>query len=122
MEGIESPTRLNAMLSKYYKTRSEYSRVTVLVIYWQECSTNGFKEEGRKVGSLFSTDFRYDVEYFEIPSSGSQLALDVRLNELLVANQGDDTLLIIHYGGHGDEDDERKRQSVWASYVKPFLP
>jgi hypothetical protein len=115
MEEVEGPARLNAVLSNYYKTRTEYNSVTVLVIYWQDCSTNGFKEEGAKIGCLFSADFSYNVEYFEIPSIDSQLALDVRLNELLIANRRDDTLLIIHYGGHGDDDDECKRQSVWAA-------
>jgi hypothetical protein len=85
------------------------------VIYWQECSTSGFKEEGTKIGCLFRADFSYNVEYFEIPSIDSQLALDVRLNELLVANRREDALLIIHYGGHGDDDDEHQRQSVWAA-------
>jgi ribulose bisphosphate carboxylase small subunit len=113
MEEVESPARLNAVLSKYYKTRTEYNSVTVLVIYWQECSTSGFKEEGAKIGCLFSADFSYNVEYFEIPSIDSQLALDV--NKLLIENRRDDTLLIIHYGGHGDDDDEHKRQSVWAA-------
>jgi transposase len=115
MEGVGDPARLNAILSKYYKTRTDYDSVTVLVIYWKECSTNGFKDEGAKIGRLFSGDFRYNVEYFEIPSTDCQLALDVRLNELLMANRQGDTLLIIHYGGHGDDDDEHKRQSVWAA-------
>lgn len=115
MNEVEVLDGLNAPLSKYFKTRTDYNSVTVLVIYWQECSTNGFKEEGAKIGHLFSVEFNYNVEYFEIPSINSQFALDVRLNELLIANRRDDALLIIHYGGHGDDDDEHKRQSVWAA-------
>jgi len=115
MAAAEDPARLNDLLSRYYKKRAEYDRVTVLVIYWQECSNSGFKQEAIKIGALMSTAFKYSVEYFEIPSISSQLALDVRLNELLTANQQDGTLLIIHYGGHGEIDDDHDNQSVWAA-------
>jgi hypothetical protein len=118
MAGAEDSTRLkgpNDQLSRFFKTRADYDRVTVLVIYWQECTNSGFKQEAIKIGSLMKTAFKYNVEYFEIPSDRSQLALDVRLNELFTANQQDRTLLIIHYGGHGEIDDVHDNQSVWAA-------
>ncbi|KAE9378751.1 hypothetical protein N431DRAFT_477922 [Stipitochalara longipes BDJ] len=115
MEGTEDQARLNADLSGYFKTRADYQWVTVLVLYWQECSISGFKEEGAKIGALFSGDFGFKIEYFEIPSSDSQFALKQRLHELLATNRRENNLLIIHYGGHGDDDEDHKRQSVWAS-------
>lgn len=115
MAGAEDPASLNKLLSKYYKKRAEYDRVTVLVIYWQECSNSGFKKEAINIGTLMKTAFNFTVEFFEIPSIGSQLALDVRLNELFTSNLQDGTLIIIHYGGHGEIDDDNDNQSVWAA-------
>jgi hypothetical protein len=114
MDQSEDATRHNAALSKYFKTnRAEYNRVTVLVIYWRK-SEEKFKEEGRQVGAFFDSKFNYNVEYFEIPNEDPELALDGRLNDLLLENKQDNCLLIIHYGGHGDDDDSQKRQLAWA--------
>lgn len=105
----------NNQLSRFYKNRTEYDHVTVLALYWKECSDSGFKTEAVKLGELMKTKFNYHFEYFEIPSFGSQLALDIRLNELLATNRQANTLIIIHYGGHGELDDDNENQSVWAA-------
>ncbi|CAG8962190.1 hypothetical protein HYFRA_00005241 [Hymenoscyphus fraxineus] len=114
MADSDAQVRLNDQLSRYYKKRIEYNHVTVLAIYWQECSSAGYKDEAAKLGTLMKT-FNFHFEYFEIPSSDSQFALCVRLMELLAANRQDNTLLIIHYGGHGWIDDSHDNQSVWAA-------
>ena len=108
----------NASLSKFFQTRFEYDRVTVLAIYWQDSPhgspTASYKQEAEKVGELFHTLFKYQVEYFEIPSIDSEAAFDSRLNILLATNNTENSLLILHYGGHGDPDEANDRQSVWA--------
>ncbi|EPE31318.1 Protein kinase-like (PK-like) [Glarea lozoyensis ATCC 20868] len=112
----------NAALSRFFKTnRAEYDTGTVLVVYWEECEEE-FKEEGQQVGAFFSNKFNYNVEYFEIPREDPELALDSRLNELLLKNKKNDCLLIIHYGGHGDDDDAQKRQLAWALNIEGDSP
>ncbi|CAG8978568.1 hypothetical protein HYALB_00010531 [Hymenoscyphus albidus] len=110
MADSDAQVRLNDQLSRYYKKRIEYDHVTVLAIYWQECSSAGYKDEAAKLGTLMKT-FNFHFEHFEIPSYDSQFALYKRLVELLAANRQDNTLLIIHYGGHGWVDDNHDNQS-----------
>lgn len=87
----------------------------VLLLYWKDDNDDGFNAEADALDDLFVTHFNYpraNVERFEIPLEGNlQLTLERRI-------MGHESLLIIHYGGHGDADAEDK-QFVWAKYVFP---
>lgn len=115
----ESPkTRLNHGLRvQSWKSNNDYKSVSVLVIYWRDSDDKGFKDEAHALGQLFADDFHYTVEYFAIPSLGCQLKLDEKISNFLDANGQPDNLIIIHYGGHGDADDEmhQERLAVWAA-------
>lgn len=110
--------RLNSALeSEAWNIRNDYKSISVLVLYWQKGDMPGFKEEAHEIGELFATDFHYDVEYFEIPSDRSHMKLDMKINSFLDAHGDPDHLMIIHYGGHGDPNDEnsQKKLAVWAA-------
>lgn len=110
--------QLKAELNEQLKYPTYYESVFVLVVNWKESDCPGFKEESDKVGELFASSFSYTVEKYTIPSEGSQLTLDSKINEV-IKHHGARSLLIVHYGGHGDSDDSEKdnRMSVWAAYV-----
>ena len=120
METEALRTRLNlALKTEDWKVRNEYKSVSVLVLYWQEGDMPGFKEEAHEIGEFFATHFHYDTEYYEIPSDHSHIRLDTKINSFLGDHGDPDHLMIIHYGGHGDpNDDEEKAErnlAVWAA-------
>ena len=99
--------------------RQEYKFVHVLLVYWQDGDNPGFEIEATQVGELFKEVFHFSVRKFAIPSVSSELALEVEIGSWLLQNGTQDSLLIIYYGGHGDEDYDRSRewdrQGVWAA-------
>ncbi|KAF2662016.1 hypothetical protein K491DRAFT_673538 [Lophiostoma macrostomum CBS 122681] len=117
-----------------------YKTVFVLLLYWQEADYD-FKSEADRLELLFGEKFHYDVERFAIPSEDSATALNDEIYRVRRQYSKPNSLIIIHYGGHGDKDDERKdedvsspRKSVWAaktnitntdildwSYIQPQL-
>lgn len=118
MESEALRNKLNSALEfEEWKTRNEYKSISVLVIYWQEGDNPGFQKEASEIGELFATHFHYNVEYYEIPSKKSYIELDKKINSFLDAHGEPDHLIIIHYGGHGDRDDENahKKLAVWAA-------
>ncbi|KAK3343402.1 hypothetical protein B0T25DRAFT_299044 [Lasiosphaeria hispida] len=119
-------TALNRSLENRFQRSSNYDHVAVLVLYWKDCTDKGYSEEAGQVAELFSGSFKYRVERYEIPSDASELELDARISNFLLANRKPDTLLILHYGGHGNPDDDRgqDRESVWCAEPDedaPFL-
>lgn len=111
-------TELNKSLDGRFKRSTDYESVAVLLIYWKGCTDRGYKEEAQQVGQLFRDDFGYSVEYYEIPAADTcELDLDTRINTFLVDNRRPETLLIIHYGGHGNPDDDhgQMHESVWCA-------
>ncbi|KAL2065985.1 hypothetical protein VTL71DRAFT_2056 [Oculimacula yallundae] len=117
----ESKNRFNQQLSARFPVSNDYSHVHVLLIYWESCDIpkeeKNFRDEADDLERLFKIDFHYDVSHFAIPSEESQLALEGAIIQFML-KRSPNTLLIIHYGGHGDPDDtagEHRRQAVWAS-------
>ena len=99
-----------------WKVRNEYKSISVLVLYWQD-GERSFQDEAHRVGELFAVDFHYEVEYYEIPSDNSHRRLDTKINSFLDDHGDPDHLMIIHYGGHGDADDDNAQEklAVWAA-------
>jgi hypothetical protein len=109
---------LNKSLDDRFSRTTAYKSVSVLVVYWSDCTDIGYKREAQIVGELFSVTFGFVVDYYEIPTNDScELELDVRISNFLLHNRDPNRLLIIHYGGHGNPDDERgqKKESVWCA-------
>ena len=118
METGSLEEQLNSALDvENWTAHNAYRSVSVLVIYWQESDIPGFKDEASVIGDLFATEFHYAVEYYAIPSVSSYMELDKRINLFLSENGQPDHLLLLHYGGHGDPDDEsdKEKLAVWAA-------
>ena len=111
--------RINEQLQR--SSTAEYGYIKVLLLFWAGSTPEhaSFQEEGRRLGKFFSDKFNFPVAEFPIPSVLPQLQLTERIaSEIVVASKEvqarrDPSLLIIHYGGHGDEDDEERR-AIWA--------
>ena len=121
---------LKARINERLKNTSvtDYAYVKVLLLYWEASGPGAaeeniaFQNEGRELGEFLSTHFQYAVEEYAIPFEFSQLSLQRRVAEEVImasrsAQAGQKALLIIHYGGHGDEDEDPERRSVWAGSV-----
>jgi len=100
--------------------RRDSTKAQVLVLYWDD-GEEGFKEEARAVRTLFEQVFHYPVSEFAIPTTNSYFALLASVAEALALahDQAGTSLFIIHYGGHGDRDDDKhkgeERRAVWAA-------
>jgi hypothetical protein len=103
---------LNKSLEGRFGRVTDYHAVAVLVIYWKACTDKEYRAEAHELGSLFSADFGYMVQYYEIPATDSELEMDKRVNEYLRDHRDTDTLLIIHYDDHG-----QYQESVWCASV-----
>ncbi len=110
-------TALNRSLESRFQRSTNYDHVAAMVMYWKDCTDQGYRQEARQVGELFSSNFGYWVESYEIPTEASELELDLKISSFLLRHRKPDTLLILHYGGHGNPDDDRGqgRESVWCA-------
>lgn len=88
--------------------QNSYVEVYVLLFYWEDTRSSGFKEKRDVLEKLFYTDFNYTQDYvtrIEIPLHQSDFALEQRIF-VFILRKGKDSLLIIHYGGHDDADED----------------
>jgi hypothetical protein len=114
--------QLNTQLSQTFPRSNDYREVHVLLIYWKESVTPkspSFQDEAIDLALFFNHEFKYTVTQFEIPLDQSEIALKAEIYRFIL-NKSPDALLILHYGGHSDEDDDRethRRQAVWARSV-----
>ncbi|KAJ4394315.1 hypothetical protein N0V93_003532 [Gnomoniopsis smithogilvyi] len=117
--------RANAILRDHFNRdrANDYDRVKVLLLYWEVSDMPGCKDEANALAQLFTRRFNYQVQHWAIPPKNSQLLLDRTIANLLATILEPRSLAIIHYGGHGDADDDknvssglREKKSVWASH------
>ncbi|GAW19539.1 hypothetical protein ANO14919_090270 [Xylariales sp. No.14919] len=118
------PERLNKSLDLSLRRRT-YESVKVVALYWED-GHQGYKDEGRAVASTFNRVFQYPTEEFAIPSSNTYAHVLGFMTRVLleIGTAAEETkaasLLIIHYGGHGDRDDNihqgQEKRSVWAAH------
>jgi hypothetical protein len=121
--GDDLAKQLNQKLQSSARSRA-YSYAKVLTLYWQD-GHEDFRKEGQELGQMFKELFQYAVEEFAIPTSQSYLQLHnfVTQSMLHVIKSAEEKrgapLLIIHYSGHGDQNDDKikgeEKRSVWAA-------
>ena len=107
------------------KQLNDYTTIRVLLLYWDceevdDRNKATFKSEAYGLESYFRSQLNYNaVEHFPIPTSDSQLSLSNKIGQTLISANDPSSLLIIHYGGHGDEDiaNGGLQRSVWSAYV-----
>ncbi|KAK7525675.1 uncharacterized protein IWZ02DRAFT_244966 [Phyllosticta citriasiana] len=93
---------------RYGHGSTGYSKVGVLLIYWEGDSKH-FELEAIHLETVFRTQFGFQTERYAIPSfpntpARSAKELEVRLEEWADEFDGPDKLSIIYYGGHGEKE------------------
>lgn len=89
----------------------EYTTVAVLIIFWQDNDLGVFKEI-KQLSSLFSNIYNFTIRQFVILSYRAEAALTRGVGDFVYKFGGDDSLIILYYGGHDDPDHNDDKQSV----------
>jgi hypothetical protein len=127
MEATHStPEDLQLLLNERLKHPhyDSYDLVRFLGLFWED-GDKAYRAESEKLKNYFEKTFGFvDGETFPIPSQDSHLALAACIDQgILNMNKcfhdRQSGLLIIHYGGHGDENanesKHEKQRCVWAA-------
>jgi len=107
-----------------------YAVVKAVIMYWENSDRlDDYVEEAGKVDSFFK-GLNFETELYPIPKSNSQVEVRwfITQQQVLLTRRmsilGAPCLLIIHYGGHGDKDDDihytgpggpQMRRAVWRA-------
>ncbi|KAL8858025.1 MAG: hypothetical protein Q9178_005486 [Gyalolechia marmorata] len=112
----------NKQLKDHFRRQHDYNEVHVMLLYWEESDNPNFEAEANQLADLFKHEFRYEIHPSPIPSDQSENRLCSAIIDLLLKHDAPGNLLIIHYGGHGDADDDtarsRERLAVWAAHTQ----
>lgn len=93
---------------------SDYKAVYVLLIYWAD-GEPGIIEEAERLLLYFRETWHFSVSSFPIPSDRSQAALQNEISNFIFNCQlSKESLLLVHYGGHGDANVEELK-AIWAA-------
>lgn len=117
LELSTSVQELNKDLASSINKR-DCRKVEALMLYWED-GDEDFKKEARSVQQVWEDVFHFTVTHYPIPSNNSYFALFATLCNHISSLGDGSSLLIIHYGGHGDADDDKSLgqecRSVWAA-------
>lgn len=111
-----------AIANSFPRPRTSYTSVHVLLLRWAEDDLN-VQEELTTLKRVFEDQFNFAAEQWDIPGLDSiqaTRALQKKLYDFQDTHQGEDELLIVYYGGHGDPD--RRGRSIWAANKQPDSP
>ena len=111
---------LNQALKTSFPTGpNPHTAVYVLLLRWAEDDL-GVQFESSALRKVFETQFRFDVEEWQIPSLNSTRALQKKLYGFQDAHQSETELLIVYYGGHAKADSRRRRVLSRRKETRPF--
>ena len=94
----------NLMDKGNYKKPSGYLKVAVLLLCWdQDCVDMETQEEVEGLKEVFEKKFGYSVTTFELSTEngGLQVQVNAEVAVFVKNHNGQNTLLIIYYAGHG---------------------
>ena len=118
MDGQLWEKRLVKELNNEFENGNDYIRGSLLSLYWQQADNAGYKDESDKVVQSFAS-MGFDTDVYPIPSENSHIELLSRIIHLIKTRGKPGCLIVIHYGGHGDADNDRGKdgesQAVWAA-------
>jgi hypothetical protein len=92
-----------------------YSQVHVLLLSWVDDDL-GVAREIRGLRHVFRDMYNFQVQEYQIPSLKPDRALKRRVSNFLDID-GNDTLLILYYGGHARRAQQSNEASLWFPYV-----
>lgn len=111
-----------SLASFYFRQEKRHSVSSALLLYWKKDDI-GIAKEITEVEALFREDLGYATSMYEIPSEDSTRILLGRVAKLAhTFGQDPDGLVVIYYGGHGEEpgpDTEVRGECIWAARKPP---
>lgn len=103
----------NVCTKLFPRSIPKHARIHVVLINWLEDDL-GTTEELMKLEECFKDWFDCSTEVRRIPSSKHvEWELQRTLSNVTGEYHGEDDLLIVYYGGHGEEN--RDHQSIWRA-------
>jgi hypothetical protein len=109
---------LNEAVQAAWPTRYNvrYSRAHVLMLSWEDDDL-GVAREIKPLRHVFRDMYNFNVHEYQIPSVKPDLSLKGAMFQFLSEFDGNDTLLIIYYGGHARRGLQSNEGSLWFPYV-----
>jgi hypothetical protein len=92
-----------------------YRSVRALLITWEDAAEKEFAEQREALAKEFKQHGFVVEEAFEIKSTRPHQSLIPRLQQFL-ANDRDGTLLILYYGGHGMNNEDKDHIWLWYDF------
>jgi len=91
-----------------------YTQVHVLLIRWEDDDL-GVLSEIQELKHVFKDIYNYNVETYDIPNTRPQRTLNQRIQEFLQYDEenGNETLLIVYYGGHARRVHDSNEPPIW---------
>lgn len=92
---------------RYRNNHSNYDRVGVLLLCWQDDDMDAWTQEIHKLEDIFQKRYNYEVHQYRIPSEKADTATHKRVADFAHQYDGPNNLTILYYGGHGWAEDNR---------------
>ncbi|KAL9117701.1 MAG: hypothetical protein Q9187_005758 [Circinaria calcarea] len=101
----------NKTIAGHYRHgRTEYTRVGVLLITWDQDDMN----LKNRLQTIFKDRLRYETQDFQIPSTKSETSFHHAVSSFVNAYNSPDNLMIVYYGGHGYKGTETNQFKLAA--------
>jgi hypothetical protein len=101
----------NAYASIFPPNPITYHKVHALLLNWA-ADDLGTDIELQDLGRQLQSQFNFTTEFWKIPSQESDNELEKKLSQVKGGLEGQENLLIVYYGGHGQW---HKNKSIWAA-------
>lgn len=104
---------LEAAVKAVWPRRHEfrYSEVHVLLVSWEDDDL-GVAKEVAELRNVFEHLYYYEVQVYRIPHAKPDKELKRRILDFL-ENDGEETLLILYYGGHAKKSPQSNELPIW---------
>ncbi|KAK7433388.1 hypothetical protein QQZ08_000328 [Neonectria magnoliae] len=104
-------------LTDYQVRRTQrYTHINVLLLAWEEDDIGSHLDaELNDLDRMFRVEFKYSVQRYRIPSKESELSLNACITQFMLANGGEENLIIVYYSGHGGQTVASRSPCTWAA-------
>lgn len=114
--GKDIDTAVKAVWPRRHDIR--YTQVYVLLLRW-EADDLGVLSEIQDLEHVFKDMYNYTVETYDIPNIKPEKALSRQMLEFLDHDEenGEETLLVVYYGGHARRVPDSNEPPIWYAWV-----
>ncbi|OIW33820.1 hypothetical protein CONLIGDRAFT_628737 [Coniochaeta ligniaria NRRL 30616] len=101
------------------RSTQRYCKVQTLLLHWQTDDL-WVVPELDDLEKCLRESYNYETEVFPIPSDNAQLALTMKVADMITKHDSEDTLFMVYYAGHARIDESR--QSTWCATRRTGSP